>query len=83
MKFIFTAEYELFRELLVAARKDAGMTQADLAARLGVGRDVISKIETGIRRLDVIEYLHVAAAVGYDPLALLQQVVEQIEVPSK
>jgi transcriptional regulator with XRE-family HTH domain len=42
---------------LVIARKEAGVSQAEVAAELGLNQPDISKIESGERRLDVIEFL--------------------------
>ena len=44
------------RNTLISARKDLGLTQRDLAKQLGVTHSIIGKIETGDRRLDVIEF---------------------------
>lgn len=45
-------------------RRNLGMTQADLAQKLGTRQQFISKYESGERRLDIIEYLDVVAALG-------------------
>lgn len=71
---VFTGRYERLRKLLVGARKAAGMTQAELAAKLRRPQSYVSKYERGERRLDVIEFLEVAKVVGADPVAILQQV---------
>ena len=55
------------RELLIAERKAAGLTQTVLAHRLGKPPSYIAKYELGERRLDVLEYLDIAAAIGFDP----------------
>ena len=57
-----TRNYRLFRELLRSVRKEAGLTQADVARALGVHQSYVSKYETGERRLDVAELLAVCAA---------------------
>ena len=54
-KSIYTAEYAAVLRLLKAAREQAGLTQVDLAERLGRTQSQVSKIERGDRRLDVIE----------------------------
>ncbi len=43
------------------------MTRAVLAERLGKPRSYVAKYELGERRLDVLEYLDIAAAIGFDP----------------
>ena len=69
----FTVEYDRFRRLLVEARKTAGLTQAELAARLSRPQSFVSKIERGERRLDVVEFFEVAQALGIDALKFLKQ----------
>jgi transcriptional regulator with XRE-family HTH domain len=53
-------------ELLVAAREKAGMTQQQLADRLGKPQSFISKYEGGERRIDVIEFIAIADALQMD-----------------
>jgi transcriptional regulator with XRE-family HTH domain len=48
-------EYRRFLERLRAAREEAGLTQAETASKLGVDQSWVSKVERGVRRLDVIE----------------------------
>lgn len=65
------ATYAQFRTALAKARKEAGLTQAALAAKLGRPQSFISKYESGERRLDVVEFMEVAQAVGFDASKLL------------
>src|SRR5882672_6301709 len=62
----YRRHYGRFRALLVQARKDAGLTQQELAMRLGRPQSFVSKTERGERRLDVIEFLEVAQALNLD-----------------
>lgn len=59
-------------ELLVQARKDAGITQVELGKRLGRRQTFVSKFELGERRLDVAEFVTVARTIGIDPCELIQ-----------
>ncbi len=63
---VFTKKYEVFRELLIQCRKDAGITQQSLAEKLNKPQSFVSKYESGERRLDVIEFLDVAEALQFD-----------------
>ena len=45
----------------------AGLTQADVAAKLKRPQSFVSKYESGERNLDVIEFLAVCRAVGVQP----------------
>ena len=48
-------QYKIFIELLRKTRVDLGVSQAVLAQKLGFPQAFVSKCETGIRRVDVIE----------------------------
>lgn len=72
MKSIYSQSYRMLLSRITQARKDAGITQAELAEQLGRPQSFISKIESGERRIDVVEFLQVAHLVGFDPCALLQ-----------
>lgn len=64
MKSVFTKEYGQFLEKLIEARKAENLSQQELADKLGRPQSFVSKYERGERRLDVIEFLHVARALG-------------------
>jgi transcriptional regulator with XRE-family HTH domain len=59
--------HRTLRETLIKARKDLHLSQRDLAEKLGVTYSVIGKIETGDRRLDVIEFYEYTKALGLVP----------------
>lgn len=75
-----TVDYErnaaLVSEGLRHMRRRAGLTQAAVAARLRRPTSFVGKYENGYRRLDVIEFLKVAAALGFDPARFLTVVAE-------
>ncbi|WP_173979557.1 helix-turn-helix domain-containing protein [Magnetospirillum sp. UT-4] len=73
-KPIYSERHQRLLALLVAARKSSGLTQAQVAAKLGRPQSYVAKYERGERRLDVLEYLDVAEAVGFDPCDLLRSV---------
>jgi len=72
-KSVFTAKYERFRRRLIASRKAKGLTQTQVAERLEKPQSFVSKYERGERRLDVVEFLEVARAIGIDPFRLLKE----------
>jgi transcriptional regulator with XRE-family HTH domain len=61
--------------VLAASRRDANMTQEDLALRLGWHRTRIAKIESGERRIDVPEFINIANALNIAPETLLARVL--------
>ncbi|HMH06799.1 MAG TPA: helix-turn-helix transcriptional regulator [Terriglobales bacterium] len=52
--------YKKFVVRLVQARREAGLTQVDVAKRLGKARSFLSKCELGERRVDFIELQQLA-----------------------
>lgn len=70
--------YALFRALLVSERERNGLTQVEVAARLGKPQSYVSKYERGERRLDIIEFSDVANALGVDPLVLFRLLAGKI-----
>jgi transcriptional regulator with XRE-family HTH domain len=72
-KSLFSREYKRFYALLLAERKAAGLSQAQVAAKLQRPQSFVSKYEQGEPRLDVIEFLHIATAIGFDPLNFIRQ----------
>ena len=53
-----------FRELVKEIRLSKGVTQADLASRLGRPQSYVCKYETGERRLDFVETVLLCEALG-------------------
>lgn len=52
------------QELLRAVRQEAGLTQAQIAQRLGVPQSFVSKYESGERRLELPEIAAICRAAG-------------------
>ena len=52
---VYDHRYSELIQLLVKARKGNNITQEELAGKLAISRQNISKIEIGQRRLDVLE----------------------------
>ena len=65
-KSVFTDAYASFLAVLISARKRQGVSQAELAKRLGREQPFISLIERGVRRIDVIEFIAIADALDMD-----------------
>ena len=52
---IYSADSQKLVSLLVNARNEAGLTQKSAAAFLGKTQSYLSKVESGQRRVDLIE----------------------------
>jgi transcriptional regulator with XRE-family HTH domain len=68
-----TEKYEEFCRLLVEERQNAGLSQQEVADRLGRPQTFISKCERGTRRMDVVEFLEIAEVIGFDPLDFIRK----------
>ena len=65
---------------LVDARKNAGLGQDDLADKLKCHQSLVARLESGERRIDVVELVVLARAIGFDPFEILA-VVEAATEP--
>lgn len=54
-KSVHTKEYAIFVERLKTARLEAGLTQVQVAKKLGRPQSHISNVESGQQRVDVVE----------------------------
>ncbi|MBU6500353.1 MAG: helix-turn-helix domain-containing protein [Patescibacteria group bacterium] len=64
VKSIQTKEYALLVERLRKARIGAGLTQAQIAKKIGRPQSHISNIESGQQRIDVVELKRFAELYG-------------------
>ena len=60
--------------LLIERREALGMTQTQLADRLGEYQSFVARLESGQRRVDVVEFLELAEALGFDAGKMLAAV---------
>lgn len=71
-KSIHSPGHERLVALLRELRQEAGLTQTELAERLGVNQTFVSKYELGERRLDLVQLTEVCRALG-QPVGLVVQ----------
>ena len=69
----FDAQYERFCRLLVKFRKKAGVSQEVVAEKMKRRQAYVSKCERGMRRMNVIEFIEMAQAVGYNPCTFIKE----------
>jgi transcriptional regulator with XRE-family HTH domain len=75
---IHAPEYAVILRLLREARLEAGLSQGEVAKQLGYSRTVISKLERGELRLDLLQLRQFCAAVGVPLLTFVQRVEEAL-----
>lgn len=71
VKSFHTQEYADLIQGLIEARKNAGLTQQEVADALGKPQSYVAKIEGCERRLDIAEFVEYARALDWIPAELL------------
>ncbi len=64
---IFSDEYQVLPGLLVEQRRRTGLSQRALANRMRRSQSHVYKMETGQRRIELIEFCRYVEAAGGDP----------------
>ncbi len=77
-KSVHSAEQTAFCELMIKARKAAGLTQHDLAKRLRRPQSFVAKYEGGERRIDVVEFIAICRMIAADPVKVLKKLSDAI-----
>jgi transcriptional regulator with XRE-family HTH domain len=77
-KALYERNYATFTNLLKEERGGAGLTQAELAKKLLRPQSYVSKYERGERRIDIVEFLEIAQAVGFDPNEFLKRLLGEL-----
>lgn len=65
---------ETLRHELREARVRAGLRQLDVALKLGKPQSYVAKVESGERRIDLIEALDLCQVVSLDPAILIKKI---------
>lgn len=73
-----SAELKTVCAHLRAARSRAALTQRELAIRLNVSHSWVAKVETGERRIDLVEVVWFLMACDLDPHLELQELVRAL-----
>ncbi|MFL9922771.1 helix-turn-helix transcriptional regulator [Herbaspirillum lusitanum] len=68
-------EYDILRQQLQKARADAGLTQSQLAQLLDKTQSYVSKIESGERQIDIIEFMRWCECCGANAVTVLRKVL--------
>jgi len=76
VKVASVAQYRSVAAVLETCRYETGLTQTQLAQRMGATQKFVSLIETGARRVDVLELFAIERALGLKPLALVERIYE-------
>ncbi|WP_032880145.1 helix-turn-helix domain-containing protein [Acinetobacter courvalinii] len=72
MKTIHQQRYQTLIDCLINARKQAKLSQADIAHQLSKPQSYIAKIEGKDRKLDVLEYIELCEVLNIRPSDIIR-----------
>ena len=78
-KSIYSKQSDFLRTTLIQIRKDAGLTQRQLAERLGREHGLVGRLELGERRLDIVELFWLCKACDATPHAVAKALFKQFD----
>ncbi|NEI18865.1 helix-turn-helix domain-containing protein [Rhizobium ruizarguesonis] len=76
-KTLGTERHRALIALLVEKREASGLTQTELADKLGEYQSFVARLESGQRRVDVVEFLELARILNFDPLDALGRLAKE------
>jgi transcriptional regulator with XRE-family HTH domain len=68
--------HQALRAFLVERRKSAGLRQIDLAKRLRRSQSYVTHVETGQKRIALVELIDWAEAIGFDPEKAITEIAK-------
>lgn len=68
--------YREFCKLLTQARREAGVTQEQLAEKLGCTQSRIAKIESGGCKPDIAEFIQISQIIGADAKEIVAKLLK-------
>jgi transcriptional regulator with XRE-family HTH domain len=69
-----SVRHNALRAYIKGKRARAGLTQHQLAKRLGRSQSYVATIETGQRRIDAVELIDLGEALGFDAASAIRQI---------
>ncbi len=73
MKTLGTQRHRALIAILIEKREAAGFTQVELATQLGEYQSFVARLESGQRRVDVVEFIRLAEILKFDPAAIVDE----------
>ena len=73
-KTLGSRRHKALIDLLTAKREAAGITQSELISKLGQYQSFVARLESGQRRVDVIELLDLADVLNFDASQVLRKI---------
>ncbi|EFI3319821.1 TPA: helix-turn-helix domain-containing protein [Escherichia coli] len=73
MTSIYSNDYQMVIKALREARIACGITQQEVASAFGRPQSFIAKVESGERRLDVVEFVRLCRFLNIEPASILNK----------
>lgn len=77
-KTLGSNQHDALIQFLVERRQEIEMTQSELAKELGEYQSFVARLESGQRRVDVIEFIELARVLAFDPHKVLDVISDVI-----
>ncbi|HEY3850301.1 MAG TPA: helix-turn-helix transcriptional regulator [Steroidobacteraceae bacterium] len=74
MKHLRSPKHRALIASIAKARRAAGLTQRQLAAKLKRSNSFIWKLEAGERQVNVLEFIEIARTLGVKPTELIAEI---------
>ena len=78
-KTIYSRQSECVHKMIAALRTKAGLTQRQLASKLGRERSLVGRLELGERRLDMVEFFWICRACNAKPAKEARRLMRILE----
>ncbi|MGH1356897.1 MAG: helix-turn-helix domain-containing protein [Thalassovita sp.] len=62
--------------MLIDKREAVGVTQTELASRLGEYQSFVARLGSGQRRIDVVEFIELARVLDFDAASFIEELVQ-------
>ncbi len=74
-KSLYTERHKKLIKLLIEARENAGLTQAEFAERLGEYQSFVARLESGQRRVDIVELIRFSEVLGFEANSIINELI--------
>ena len=62
--------------MLIDKREAVGITQTELASKLGEYQSFVARIESGQRRIDVVEFIQLSRVLKFDAKSFIEELIQ-------
>lgn len=62
--------------MLIDKREAAGVTQTELASKLGEYQSFAARLESGQRRIDIVEFIQLSRVLEFDAKSFIEELIK-------